>query len=135
MCWQPQNLTPADTSSSVRRILASELRKFHSQVDEYIVSIDPDPAEIAALRERVQGSAALVIGSLNALSFPGQQQMIQVLLQTGIPAVVIALRLPYDVAAVRTAAALACTYSIREVQCRLWPRLFSELFHGLVVYL
>ena len=40
--------------------------------------------------------------------------MIQALLQTGIPAMVVALRLPYDVAAFPTAAALACTYSIRD---------------------
>ncbi len=111
---RPQNLTPADTSSSVRVALASELRKFHTQVEEYVVSIDPSRAEIAALWERVHGCAALVIGSMNALQFPNQQELIKTLLQTGIPTVVAALRLPYDAALFPAASATVCTYSILD---------------------
>jgi beta-N-acetylhexosaminidase len=110
---QPQDLTPADTSSYLKPALAAELRKFHAQVDEFTLPIDPSPAEIAALRAKAGEYAVLIIGTLNAPGFPGQMALVNTLLATGVPCLLVALRMPYDLAAFPQAAACACTYSLQ----------------------
>ena len=45
---RPTDLTPADTSSTVRPALAAALRRYHGDVDEVVVEPEPDEASIAA---------------------------------------------------------------------------------------
>ncbi len=111
---QPRDLTPADTSSYLRPKLADALRAYHPNVEEIIVPFDPQPEHIHALLEQVRGADVLIIGTLNAIHQPRQAALVRALLETGIPAVVVALRLPYDLAAFPEAQTYACTYSIVE---------------------
>jgi beta-N-acetylhexosaminidase len=111
---RPTDLTPADTSSTVTPTLAAALRERHPNVDEVRVSYAPDAEEIARVAAQVRDHAVLIIGTFNACTSPGQALLVSRLLGLGIPTVVVALRLPYDLAAFPEAPAYVCTYSVLE---------------------
>ena len=111
---RPADLTPADTSSHVAPTLAASLREFHPRVDEIVVSSLPTEAEIAGLIQQVRGYDLIVMGTLNASSQPGQSALANAVLKTGIPTVVVAMRLPYDLTALPSAKTYVCTYSVLE---------------------
>ncbi len=111
---RPADLTPADTSSYVTPGLGAAFRRYHPKVDEIVVSFDPDPAEVAARLEQLRGYDLVVAGTINATVAPGQAALANGLLAAGVPAVAVALRLPYDLAMYPTAPTYLCTYGILE---------------------
>lgn len=111
---RPINLTPADTSASVAPSLAPFLRQSFPNVEEILFPFAPAETEIAALRKKARQYDYLIIGTLNAFQEVSQQALVHALLQTGIPVILIALRLPYDASLFPTAAAVLCTYSLLE---------------------
>ena len=115
---RPLDLTPADTSSYVSPALAQELRRYFSTVDEYLLPHAPQDQDIAALLGQVQKYSLLVLCTLNAYSQPDQASLVKAIVQTGIPCVVAALRMPYDLAAFPDAPTFVCTYSILEPSMR-----------------
>lgn len=110
---EPQDLTPADTSSYVRPVMAKALRAYHPRVDEFITSQTPASTEIAALRERAGEYDLLVVGTISAHLQPEQGTLVQELLSTGIPVITVALRTPYDLLTYPQAGTHLCTYSIQ----------------------
>jgi len=115
---QPKDLTPADTSSYLKPALAAEIGKFHPRVDEYLLPIDPTPQDISALRARAGEYAVVLIGTVNAANFPGQSELVNALLATGVPCITVALRMPYDLSAYPASATYACTYSLQAPSLR-----------------
>jgi beta-N-acetylhexosaminidase len=115
---QPVDLTPADTSSTVRPRLAEALRAYHSRVEEILIPIDPRETEIADLQSRLNEFACIILGTINAFQHPGQTRLIRALLQGSIPVIWIALRLPYDLQVAPDAPTFLCTYSILEPSMR-----------------
>ena len=111
---QPVDLTPADTSSYVTPTLAQALRSYHRWVDEIILPHIPHDEDIAAVLEQIRGCQAVVLGTINAFSQPGQVALVQAVLRTGLPTICVALRMPYDLAAFPEAQTYLCTYSILE---------------------
>jgi beta-N-acetylhexosaminidase len=111
---QPRDLTPADTSSYVPATLGAVLRIHHPQVSEFIVSQEPTPNDIAGLRDAVRDFDLVVVGSINAFTQPAQADMVNAILQTGVPTIVAALRHPADLAAFPSAPTFLCTYGILE---------------------
>ncbi|PKN93627.1 MAG: glycoside hydrolase family 3 [Chloroflexi bacterium HGW-Chloroflexi-6] len=111
---RPVDLTPADTSSYIVPGLASALRVYHPNVDEFIIPYAPGDGDIMGLREQLSHYDILVIATLNAYNQPGQQAIVRVALETGLPTVVAALRLPYDLASFPEAPTYLCSYSILE---------------------
>ena len=63
------------------------------------------------------------MGTVNAYTQSKQAVLVQEILNTGIPAVVVALRLPYDLRAFPKAQTYICTYSILE------PSMKARLHH------
>lgn len=125
---RPVNLTPADTSASVTPSLARFLREWHAEVDEFLFPFAPAESEMAALRERARQYDYLVIGTLNAFQEASQQALVHALLATGVPSVLVPLRLPYDAGCFPAAPAVLCTYSILEPSLRaLAKAIFGEL--------
>jgi beta-N-acetylhexosaminidase len=112
----PQDLTPADTSSYIRPALAGALRRYYAHVDELTVPHKPQEQDIAAVLEQVRNGrySALVLGTLNAYTQPGQTVLARALLQYGLPVIIAALRLPYDLATFPEAPTYLCTYSLLE---------------------
>ncbi len=129
---RPADLTPADTSSYVAPTLAAALRELHPHVDEFVTASAPSDGEIAALVERLRGYDLVVLGTLNAFSQPRQQALVSEILKTGVPTVVAAMRLPYDLAAFPQATTYVCTYSVLEPSMRALARaLFGRVaFEG-----
>jgi beta-N-acetylhexosaminidase len=110
---KPADLTPADTSSYERLSLAETIRRYHPATDELFISIDPTPAEIAAVREQAQDYALVIAGTINALDHERQADLIGTLMETGVPTLVIALRAPFDLLRFPQVPFYACTYSLQ----------------------
>jgi len=114
----PQDLTPADTSSYIQPKLAESVREYHAQTDEFKIPLAPNEREIASMLEQVRNHDLIIAGTINACSESTQAEFVNKLLQTGKPVVIIAMRLPYDLAAFPGASTYVCTYSILEPSMR-----------------
>jgi len=125
---RPEDLTPSDTSSTVQPELAQALRRFHTNVMEATIPLHPGENEIADLCELAERCALIVIGTINTRQFPAQAALVQALIRTGIPAIVVALRLPYGLNDFAQAAAGIATYSLMPVSMQaLAEALFGKV--------
>lgn len=111
---QPQDLTPADTSSYVTPSLAAALRHYHPRVSEFIIPLDPGDEQICSLSEKMRDIEFVVFGTINAPDHPGQVALAKAFLESKTPTVMVALRLPYDLRAYPQAPTYICVYSILE---------------------
>jgi beta-N-acetylhexosaminidase len=109
---QSVDLTPADTSSYVECALAESLRRYHPSVDEFVVPHAPSDTDVAVLRERICDYDMVVVGTVNASVQPGQAALMRAVLETGVPTIAVALRLPCDLQAYPKAPTYLCTYGI-----------------------
>ena len=109
---RPQDLTPADTSSYVKPMLADALRRYHPRVDDFSFSMNPAAEEIGALCEQLAKYEVVVLGTINATAHPRQAELVQKLLKQRTQLIAVALRMPYDLAVYPEATAYVCTYSI-----------------------
>ena len=109
---RPTDLTPADTSSTVRPALAASLRRYHRDVDEVVVEPEPDAASIAAVRSRAETADLAVIGTIDAHRLRSQADLVEAVVSTGTPTIAVALRSPWDVASYPAGATALATYSI-----------------------
>jgi beta-N-acetylhexosaminidase len=109
---QPQNLTPADTSSYVVPALARRLRKRHAKIDQFIIPLDPSEADVTALVQTVRDYKLVIVGTINASEHTGQAALVNQLIERQITTIAVALRLPYDLQAYPNAPTFVCTYSI-----------------------
>jgi beta-N-acetylhexosaminidase len=109
---RPEDLTPADTSSTVAAGLAGALRRVHPRVDELVLDRAPSDAEIASVRARAVDANAVVVGTIAAEPGGGQARLVDALLATGRPVVTVALRTPWDLLAYPAAPTHLCTYGI-----------------------
>jgi beta-N-acetylhexosaminidase len=111
---RPVDLTPADTSSYVTPGLAGAMRAYSPDVDEFLVPHAPGEQDIAAILKEVPKYERVILGTINASTQPGQADLVRQVLGTGVPAIVVALRMPYDLASFPEAPAFVCTYSILD---------------------
>ena len=120
---RPRELTPADTSASVEPGLAAALRTRWPHVDEIVTAHPPTDGEIAAVRDRVAGADAVVIGTIAATADPAQARLVDAVLAAAdaggedrrsgtTPVVTLALRTPWDLAAYPAARVHIATYGI-----------------------
>jgi beta-N-acetylhexosaminidase len=109
---RPEDLTPADTSSYVKPMLADALRRYHPRVDEFSFAMSPAAEEIGALSERLAKYDVVVLGTINATAHPAQARLVQKLIKQGTRVITVALRMPYDLAVYPEASTYICTYSI-----------------------
>jgi beta-N-acetylhexosaminidase len=109
---RPEDLTPADTSSYVKPVLADALRRYHPRVDEFPFAMSPPAGEIGALSERLAEYDVVILGTINATAYPAQTELVKKLLKQCGRVITVALRMPYDLAAYPEAPTYICTYSI-----------------------
>ncbi len=121
-----RDLTPADTSSTVEPRLAAAIARRHPRIEA--IEIDAaDEAEIAAVRDRVLGADLLVLGSVSASMRVDHAALCRALLATGVSAVTVALRTPFDLAAYPASSIHACSYGVLEPSCEaVAAALFGE---------
>jgi beta-N-acetylhexosaminidase len=108
------DLTPADTSSLVTCSLASAIQHRHHRATELVVSHHPTPTEIAVLREQAASFDLVVVGTLNAYAQTEQPALVEALLGSGTPVIVVAMRMPYDLQVFPAAPTYLCSYSLLE---------------------
>lgn len=124
---QPSDLTPADTSSYVSPVLGRELHRFHPNVSELSVPSSPGVGDIAAVLAALRGADMVILGTINAFSQSGQAELAQAVLASGIPTIIAALRMPYDLASFPSASTYLCAYSLLEPSMRALARvLFGQ---------
>lgn len=111
---KPLDLTPADTSSYVTPQLANSIRQYHANTDEFIISYAPEEKERNDLIEKLKNYDLIVIGTINAYAEEKQAELVNQILKLDIPTIVIAMRLPYDLAVLPQVSTYLCTYSILE---------------------
>ncbi|HVG91341.1 MAG TPA: glycoside hydrolase family 3 N-terminal domain-containing protein [Alphaproteobacteria bacterium] len=109
---RPEDLTPADTSSYVKPVLADALRRYHPRVDEFSFSMSPAPSEIGVLCQSLAKYDVAILGTINATAHPTQAELANKLIKQGTRVITVALRMPYDLAAYPEASTYICTYSI-----------------------
>jgi beta-N-acetylhexosaminidase len=109
---EPRDLTPADSSSAEPLDLAGALRRGHPEVVAVRVPANPGEADVAGARLAVEGSAAVVVGTVATDVQPGQARLVEALLGTGLPVVTVALRTPWDLADYPAAGTHLCAWSI-----------------------
>jgi beta-N-acetylhexosaminidase len=114
----PQDLTPADTSSYIQPRLAESIREYYAQTDEFKIPLAPGEQETMELLEKIHGYDLVVMGTINAYAEEKQAEFVRRLLQTDKPVIIIALRLPYDLAAFPQVSTFICTYSILKPSMR-----------------
>lgn len=110
---RPADLTPADTSSYLIPELAKALKVFHPNVDEIILPFRPNDEEILRTLQQIKDANRIVVGTLNAFDCFEQAKLVSAILATGIPTIVIAMRMPYDLIAFPETPTFLCTYSIQ----------------------
>jgi beta-N-acetylhexosaminidase len=111
---QPADLTPADTSSYVTPSLAEALRRFHRNIEAYILPHNPQDADIRAAVEGAKDCQPVVLGTINAYSQPGQAALVKALQESSLAVIWVALRMPYDLGVFPEAETYLCTYSLLE---------------------
>ncbi|HET9181061.1 MAG TPA: beta-N-acetylhexosaminidase [Candidatus Angelobacter sp.] len=108
----PDDLTPADTSSYVKIGLAEALRRYHAAVAAVTFRLNPDPADISQVCEKLASFDVVIVGTINAAEHRGQAELVKKLIRQSGRMITVALRMPYDLAAYPAARTHICTYSI-----------------------
>jgi beta-N-acetylhexosaminidase len=108
----PTDLTPADTSSTVRPTLASALRRRLAGVEEILLPAALGEADVAGLSDRLATVDLVVVGTFSAHLQPGQALLAAAVLASGKPTVTVALRTPWDLLAYPSARTHLCSYGI-----------------------
>ncbi len=92
----PTDLTPADTSSNVVLELLDAVRRRHARTETFTVSIDPSADEIESARGAVLAADLVILCTIDAFRYEGQQELARIIEQQGRPIVLVALRMPSD---------------------------------------
>lgn len=115
----PVDLTPAETSSYLRLGLTQALRDRGIRVDELVSPLNPTRAQARALAAAAAACDVAIVGTFDAVSFPGQAVLVNEVTAAagpGRPCIMVALRTPYDVAVAPAGVAVVCTYGIQAPQ-------------------
>jgi beta-N-acetylhexosaminidase len=91
--------------------LAGALGSRGVATDLFETGTAPDAATIAAAQERARASDVVVVATSNASGSASQRNLVNALIDTGRPVVVVATRNPYDVASLPRASTYLATYS------------------------
>jgi beta-N-acetylhexosaminidase len=121
----PENLTPADTSSTVDIALTAAIRQRHRNVHEIRVRRGQRAMDIL---DAARGADHVVVGTIAAERDPAQAELVRALHDHGHAPIVVALRTPYDLLAFPMIDTYLCAYSIRAVSMEAVARvLFGEI--------
>jgi beta-N-acetylhexosaminidase len=91
--------------------LAAALRGQGATADLLETGATPDAATIAAAARRAAASDVVVVATANASGSPAQRALVDALIATGKPVVVVATRNPYDIAQLPRADTYLASYS------------------------
>ncbi len=109
---QPRDLTPADSSADEPLDLVAAIRRYHAAAVEFRVPSEPRDEDIRATREMARAADVAIVATLATNVQPSQARLVEAILETGTPAVTVAMRTPYDLADYPASGTHLCSYSI-----------------------
>jgi beta-N-acetylhexosaminidase len=109
----PVDLTPAETSSTVRAGLAASLVERGAVVTRLELPLDPSPGESASLAAVIPTDAPVVVATVDSCNHPGQAHLIERLVAMGCRVVAVALRTPYDLDTYPMVGTFATAYGVQ----------------------
>jgi beta-N-acetylhexosaminidase len=112
----PADLTPAETSSYLRVGLAEALRDRGVPAAAFAMPLDPSAREIGEIVRTVRGFETVIVGTFDAVSFPGQAELVGRLDSGDHRLLAVALRTPYDVALFPGGTTAVATYGLQPPQ-------------------
>jgi beta-N-acetylhexosaminidase len=125
---RPANITPADTSTGERVLLADAIRARHARTTTLEIDYEAASTEIRAVLNAAAHADIVIVGTLCADQDATQAALVGELIQCGQQPIVAALRTPYDLRAFPQIETYLCTYSYRPVSTEALTRvLFGEI--------
>lgn len=124
------NLTPADTSASVRVELGTQIAKRHPNTQIFELPHQIDGRQTVELAQQIEQAkpAYVIMGTIDAPRSTPQTMLVSELQQRGLSPIVISMRTPYDIMVFPNIDTYICTYSIRPVSMEAAAKvLFGEL--------
>lgn len=120
-------LTKVEEAAEPHGVLLDELKGRHQSIEYRKVSVKPDSSETRGCINMCNGADVLLILTYNLHQYREQRELVRELLESGKPAVVAAVRDPYDLAFVPTARACVATYGFRSCSLKALVKiLFGE---------
>ena len=108
--------------------LAYQIAQRGASTTVYETGANPDDASITEAKTRATNNDLVVVTTNKAWASAGQQKLVQSLLDSGTPVIVVAIRDPYDIAYFDSAPTYLATYSYRAVSMESLTRvLFGEV--------
>jgi beta-N-acetylhexosaminidase len=92
----PDDLVKVEVPAPNALTLGAAVARKHPLTTAMTYRLDPDEAQRAELAAAAGDAALVVVGTYDAQLYPGQPALVEALLATGRPLVVVSLRLPYD---------------------------------------
>ena len=124
-------LTKVEEAAGPHEVLLRELGRRHAEPLYVKIPVEPSRAELREHVETCRGADRLLILTYNMHRYKTQCELVRALLRLEKPAVVAAVRDPYDLALVPEARACLATYSFRDCSMKaLIEVLFGEIEAG-----
>ena len=124
-------LTKVEEAAGPHEVLLRELGRRHAEPLYVRIPVEPSRAELREHVETCRGADRLLILTYNMHRYATQCELVRALLRLEKPAVVAAVRDPYDLALVPEARACVATYSFRDCSMKaLIEVLFGEIEAG-----
>jgi beta-N-acetylhexosaminidase len=109
----PDDLANVEVPAPNALTLGAAVARKHPLTRALTYSLDPDEAQRAELVAAAAEAALVIIGTYDAQLYPGQPALVEALLSTGRPLVVVSLRLPYDLGHLPALATYMAAYDDR----------------------
>jgi len=121
-------LTKVEETAQPHEVLLNELQRRHGRVLYQKIAVEPSEAETRGCLETAESADKLLILTYNLHMYASQARLVCALLESKKPAVVAAVRDPFDLALLPEAAASVATYCFRECSLKaLVEVLFGEI--------
>jgi beta-N-acetylhexosaminidase len=117
--------SPSGTTGPPTGVLAGALTELGFTATALSTGTAPSAATITRAVEAAGGVDAVVVGTYNVTATSAQKTLVEQLVATGKPVVVVAIRNPYDVAQLPSAPALLAAYSWTDVELRAAARVIA----------
>ncbi|MFD5539276.1 glycoside hydrolase family 3 protein [Streptomyces sp. NPDC127079] len=117
--------SPSGTTGPPTGVLAAALTELGFAARALSTGTDPSAATIDSAGAAAGGTDAVVVGTYNVTAGGGQRKLVEQLVGTGRPVIVVAVRNPYDVAQLPTVKACLATYSWTDVELRAAARVIA----------
>lgn len=118
-------VSPSGTDGPPTTVLAATLTGLGFRATALSTGTLPTDTVIGAAVEAAAGADAVVVGTYNVTAASPQRTLVDRLVATGVPVIVIALRNPYDVAHLPSARAHLAAYSWTDVELRAAARVIA----------